>query len=150
MKRFLYITALLALLTAIWGCTRHNGDIGPWFGTWHVEAITVDGHPDGEYRGTLFMKFQGDVVNMTVVNDFEHTRADHWGRWSATSDELTLDYTYGDNITPAATGRYAPPAISLLPGGVTRLRILKLTGSRLELRYENAEGEVIDYFLKKW
>jgi hypothetical protein len=26
-------------------CTRNHGDIGMWFGTWHVEQITAGGAP---------------------------------------------------------------------------------------------------------
>ena len=42
----------MMVMLALGSCTRNHGDIGPWFGTWHVESITVGGASvatDGDY-----------------------------------------------------------------------------------------------------
>lgn len=140
----------VAVIFMLGACTRHNGDIGPYFGTWKVASITIDGLDDTDYDGTLFFKFQSDVICMTVVNGVEHTREDYWGRWSEDGSVLTIDFTYGDRYTPAATGQYAPPPESHLPSGVTRLEILSFSSSRMKLRYDSPEGEVYEYSLVKW
>ena len=47
----LLIIPLLAMLVFS-ACTRNHGDIGIWFGTWHVEQITAGGTPvivEGDY-----------------------------------------------------------------------------------------------------
>ena len=37
--------ALLLVIVAT-ACTHNDGDIGPWFGLWRVERLTVDGKND--------------------------------------------------------------------------------------------------------
>ncbi len=143
----LTLATLVAILT---GCTHHNGDIGPYFGTWHVEKMTIDGADDQAYGKNLFFKFQSDVICMVVVNDAEHTRSEYWGTWSEEGDKLTLKYTYGDDSTKPGSGRYAPPAVSHLPAGVSMLDIVKLKGSEMQLRYVNPENITYCYYLKKW
>ena len=63
-KTTLYIVLLIAvLLTA--SCTRNHGDIGIWFGTWHVEQITADGtrvNVEGDY----FFQFQNSFPDPTI------------------------------------------------------------------------------------
>ena len=62
MKKTLYILSLLALLLTA-SCTRNHGDIGPWFGTWHVETITADGTPV-TVVGDYFFQFQSGVFRV--------------------------------------------------------------------------------------
>ena len=147
-KRIIFsLTALVLMMCA---CTSHNGDIGPYFGTWHVEKMAIDGDDDANYDDNLFFKFQGDVICMVVVNDAAHTRAEYWGTWSECDDKLTLNYTYGDDNTKPGYGRYAPPAASHLPGGITILDIIKLKGGKMQLRYVSNEDVTYNYYLKKW
>ena len=75
LKQTIYIIRKLAVvlvsvmvMTGISSCTRNNGDIGPWFGTWKLTEITVDGTSDAGYEGNIFWKFQNDVFEMVRVN----------------------------------------------------------------------------------
>ena len=47
-------------------CTRNHGDIGIWFGTWHVEQITAGGTPVN-VEGDYFFQFQNKVVRVSQV-----------------------------------------------------------------------------------
>ena len=43
MKRTISTLLIAILLPVIAGCTRNDGDIGTWFGSWKLERITIDG-----------------------------------------------------------------------------------------------------------
>lgn len=144
------ILTLTTLLLTLSGCTRHNGDIGPYFGTWHVEKIEADGKEDDEYNDNLFFKFQSDVICMVVVNDAAHTRNEYWGTWSEDGNVLTLTYTYSDDKTQPGHSQYAPPAISHLPAGVSKLDIVRLKGDEMQLKYVSPNEITYKYYLKKW
>ncbi|MDE6525025.1 MAG: lipocalin-like domain-containing protein, partial [Paramuribaculum sp.] len=69
MRYLSVILSVVALTMLSAGCTRNNGDIGPWFGTWQVTRIDVDGVPADCYRGNVVMKFQSHVMESRTQND---------------------------------------------------------------------------------
>lgn len=91
-----FILTVMALLAT--SCTHNDGDIGPLFGTWHVEDIEADGTPLAGYQGNLFIAFQNSVVNLRVVDEQHHSYTDAWGNWQLTGDQLTI--TLPDNWYP--------------------------------------------------
>lgn len=144
-----YIISLCAVI-GLASCTHNNGDIGPWFGTWKLDRILVDGSVDGAYDGTVFWKFQSDVICMEQVDDLTHTRVEHWGTWSDGDGLLTLTFTYSDSNYPAGSFKYVPPVMTHLSAGVSGLEILRLNGSDMHLSYTSADGAVYQYILSKW
>lgn len=52
------IICTLALLFVLTGCIQNNGNIGPWFGQWKVERLTIDGKDDPDYAGNAFSAFR--------------------------------------------------------------------------------------------
>ena len=84
---------LLATLLALGSCTRNHGDIGPWFGTWHVESITVDGAPV-TVEGDYFFQFQSKVFRVSQVGGHEHL-VESFGTWDE-SDDGTMTITFPD------------------------------------------------------
>lgn len=153
MKKILnrYTLSLAMLMTLLLSaCTHHNGDIGPYFGTWKVDAITIDGNDDKEYADNMFWKFQSDVICMIVVDDTTHSRNEYWGTWSEDGPTLTLNYTYSDDRYQQGTSRYAPPAASHLPAGILNLRIVSQSGSEMQLEYTAGDGTSYSYNLTKW
>lgn len=90
MKKTLYIilSVMTVVLTA--SCTRNNGDIGPWFGTWDVENITASGtsvHVEGDY----FFHFQSNVFKVSLVGDHEQL-VESFGTWDENGDKMTIDF----------------------------------------------------------
>lgn len=142
------ITAAIAMIHT--GCTHNNGDIGPWFGTWHLDSVTIDGKTDGEYQGNIFWCFQSDVIRMVVVDDATHTRSDHWGTWSEDDNQLFLKYTYSDDTYKPGQGVYSPAHGIGLASGVTALTITSGPGSGLKLTHTLTTGETYTYVLSKW
>ena len=93
MKKSLHIIAALSVLIVLTlgACTRNHGDIGIWFGTWHVENITFNGtsiNPKGDY----FFQFQSHVFRVSRV--YGHEQLDEsFGTWEESEDgKLTVTF----------------------------------------------------------
>ena len=95
MKKTLYIINILAICL-LGSCTRNHGDIGPWFGTWHVESITADGSIyqyivpvdiDGDY----FFQFQSKVFRVSWVGDHEQA-VESFGTWDENYGKMTISF----------------------------------------------------------
>ncbi len=133
------IAVLLAIVAA--ACTHNNGDIGPWFGAWKVEAITVDGEPKADYGGNLFFEFQSTVVKMCLVGD-HHSTVNVMGNWDEDSGGV-LHLNFPDP-------RHQPIAVTGLPADC-RLSV-KWSGSRrMTLEWSDPDtGKTTAFSLKKW
>lgn len=150
MKRlFIILIPILSLLTA--GCTHNNGDIGPWFGTWQLEEITADGVADVDYHHDIFWQFQSTVFCMRKVTAL-HDVYPRWGTWQETGDNiLSLDFTHHDTDHPEGSTIYTPfPETHLKASGVSDLKIVEMSRSKLQLEYTGDDGITYRYFLKKW
>ena len=93
-----YLVCLVIMLPFIFGaCTHNNGDIGIWFGTWHVEKITyvASGEPVASYHGTHFMQFQSSVIRI-VATDSLHNFEQSFGVWDDATEGL-LNITFPDS-----------------------------------------------------
>ena len=151
MKQFIIIM-IAAIGWMLSSCTHNNGNIGPWFGTWKLNAITIDGEIDNEYadNDNLVWKFQSTVIEMQEILPM-HVTADHFGTWTQTSDRtVEMNFTYHDGLNPDGYPYYTPPASSHLPRGVFVMDILELTSSKMHLQYRANDGTIYTYYLKKW
>ncbi len=147
MKRIQYIGMLmLAIVTALASpsCTRNNGDIGDWFGSWRLESIDIDGTSDPEYTGPcVIWKFQNAAIEILIPDFDNHTTVGPTatGTWHEEDGYLYTDFTYGLGT---------PPVITRLPERA-RLKIIKLSRSNIELEYTSADdNKTYFYKLKKW
>ena len=90
MKKTLLYISLMAIVLVLGSCTRNHGDIGPWFGTWHVETITANGTPI-TVEGDYFFQFQSKVFRVSQVTDHEQT-VESFGTWDENGDKMTIDF----------------------------------------------------------
>lgn len=135
------IIAAAVILLLPSSCTRNNGDIGPWFGTWRLESITVNGEPDKAYAPPyLIWKFQSSIVQIINPDDAGHTASSATGTWSCDDNRLSLDFSWG--LGHEGSISHLPPQCELT--------VLRLSGSRIELRYDSSDGNTYIYLLKKW
>ena len=88
-KTLLYTISLIALLLMA-SCTRNHGDIGPWFGTWHVEQITAAGTPVN-VEGDYFFQFQSKVFRVSKVYGHEQL-VESFGTWDENGSTMTVDF----------------------------------------------------------
>ncbi len=97
--RFLKYSVLGFVATVLLSaCTHNNGDIGIWFGTWHVSKIArvVDGEPVQGYEGHHFMQFQSGVVRV-VATDSLHNFEQSFGMWDDKTEGLLHVYFPDDD-----------------------------------------------------
>ena len=134
---------LALVAVALGGCTHNNGDIGPWFGAWRVESITIDGEPAPDYAPPyLIWKFQSNVTLIQCPDDAMHQSYDMYGTWEQNGDRLSVNFDY--NSLPF------DESITRFPRKQT-FEILKLGGSGIVLSYVNDKsGQRLTYTLKKW
>lgn len=144
------VLCLIVIVMSTISCTRNNGDIGEYFGTWKLEKITIDGEIDADYDGNMFWKFQSTVFCMQMVDEY-HGSDTRWGTWRETANMLTLDFTHHDNNNPVGAPIYSPFEQSYLPSeSVVNLTIVAMLGSAMLLEYIDDTGRIIKYNLKKW
>ena len=78
----------MMVVMALGSCTRNHGDIGPWFGTWHVENITAGGSPV-TVEGDYFFQFQSKVFRVSQVK--EHNQlVESFGIWDENGDKMAI------------------------------------------------------------
>lgn len=141
------IIIVLTLLFA--SCTSHNGgDIGPYFGQWKLEEMTVDGVVDDGYEDNIFWKFQDNIICMVVIGE-RHEWMQYFGTWTEQGAVLTMQFTYGDAHNPPGTGAYCPPAALHLPSGIFTMDVISVSSSRMALSYRSPDGVVYGYRFTK-
>lgn len=147
MKTPLNIIAILML--ALCGCTHNNGNIGPWYGQWKLEALEVDGREDPAYGHNQFWAFQNDIL---VINEVM-SETDHlvrYATWRQEGEMLLIDFSHSDADTPSSDVNYTPPPIlGLKPQAVNALKIESLGHGRTVLTYDTGD-RLITYRLRKW
>ena len=94
MKKTLLYTILLIALLLMASCTRNHGDIGPWFGTWHVEQITAAGTPVN-VEGDYFFQFQSKVFRVSQVYGHEQL-VESFGTWDESEDGNKITISFPD------------------------------------------------------
>lgn len=129
-------------------CTRNNGDIGDWFGTWKMESMIIDdGAVDAGYDDNIIWKFQSDIISIVQVDDTEHDAMATYGRWAQIDDRLLLNFSFSDNN---GVDQYTPPAVTRIPRGESTMSIIELSRSHIRLLYKTYDNHTIVYTLNKW
>ena len=136
MKKTLFIISILSVLVLA-SCTRNHGDIGIWFGTWHVEPITAGGTPVN-VEGDYFFQFQSKVFRVSQVYGHEQL-IDSYGTWDENGDKMTISF-------PDPSTFYIT-----MPGLESRNDFTVTTTSSREVTFTktDANGTTFAYHLKK-
>ena len=146
LQHILYIALLLLTTTA---CTHNDGDIGPWFGTWHVEEITIDGTALAGYSGEYFFQFQSSVFCFRAV---EGEMSEDWycsyGHWSEDTGASTLTITFPDQDEIMTVTELTAIGFDLT--GTNVMHIDGRGSSTMTLTMTNTAGHRCVYTLKKW
>ena len=146
--RAISLKILLLSVLCLSSCMQHNGNIGDWFGTWHLQAITVDGVEDAAYEGNYFFQFQTDKVRLSEVapSGYPDLLDECFGRWKQEGNTLTLDFSHTSN-----SGSYwTPMAGTYLEKGVNILEINTISSKNLTLTLHSPSTPgTITYSLRK-
>ena len=140
------ILALLAL-AALNGCSRNNGDIGLWFGLWHLDTVEVDGKPDAAYDGQFYFLFQNKVFCVRHVDEVFHQNLESYAEWQESDDGKTIIINFVDN-------RFSPRVDDQLPdiylSTVTTMKVVTLNTTTMTLSRTSDSGTTITYHLTHW
>ena len=124
-------------------CTRNHGDIGPWFGTWHVESITAGGSiyqyiVPVTVEGDYFFQFQSKVFRVSHVDGHEQM-VESFGTWDEDGTTMTIDF-------PDPTVYYI-----VMPGLETHNSFTVITTSSHDVTFSKTDntGVTYQYHLKK-
>ncbi|MCH5217386.1 MAG: hypothetical protein J1F07_02350 [Muribaculaceae bacterium] len=150
MKKTLNILAVLILLLAAPGCTRPDGDIGVWFGSWHLESIMIDGVSEQSYADNpeIMFNFQGKVFNAAYME-----RAEIYGEWSYAGETLTLIASFQAGSGANLSYLFDPfPVAMHFPQGVDQLEITvtRLTSDIMQWQYTDQYGRMLTYNFRKY
>ena len=146
-QRLTHIILLTIALLALCGCTKNNGDIGHWFGLWHVDSIEIDGEPAADYDGNYYFMFQGKVFCVRYVFEQEHLMREAYARWEESDDRQHVTVNFADD-------NYQPFFGNDIPGNylstVNVLTVDTLTASTMVLHHSTPDGSLVTYRLTHW
>lgn len=135
------IICTLALLFVLTGCVQNNGNIGPWFGQWKVERLTIDGKDDPDYAGNAFFRFQASVFSVCISYPDEHTSGTYYGTWTENGDYVDVVFNTKE--------RAVPPHVYLKEQ--FRFRVIENNHKTKILEFVDEDtGITYTYYLKKW
>ena len=148
MKRTLtHIALVLTTLLALSSCSHNNGDIGYWFGLWHLDAIEVDGVPDDGYDGNYYFLFQGKVFCLRYVIESTHESLDAYAQWQESDDKQYVTINFIDN-------RFSPYFGDQIPlnylSTVSTLKVDTLTSTTIVLTSTLDDATTVTYRLSHW
>ena len=143
MKKTLYILSIVVLF-ALSACTRNHGDIGIWFGTWHVESIIKAGGiyqyiVPVDYEGDYFFQFQNKVFRVSLVGDHEQI-VESFGTWNdSESGKMVIDFPDPDVFYIQMPGLASHNTFTIVHSTSREVTLEKVTD----------DGTNYTYYLKK-
>ena len=155
-----FIPIMFILILSLSGCRVNNGDIGPLYGTWNIESLTVDGVDYEEWRNEIHpwttVEFQNNICMFKQAlepNDYL-VRVCTWSWLGGETEEnavLRLDFNHRDDNNPTGTGLYSPPAWLLLSGCLTADMVVTWAkhDRRMTWTTINASGQTLVFRLKQ-
>lgn len=141
MKRTLtHIALVLTTLLALSSCSHNNGDIGYWFGLWHLDSIEVDGVTDDAYDGNYYFMFQGSVFCIRWINEQQHEYIESFAQWSENTADGTMTINFiDDRFSPRVSEALPDPYLST----VTTMKVVTLNSTNMVLNYLNPDTGII-------
>ena len=144
-KTIFHIILFIVAMMALGGCARNNGDIGYWFGLWHLDSIEIDGTIDDQYDGKYYFLFQNKVFCVRYVEEAIHDYREAFAKWEEDADGKTMTIRFLDN-------RYYPFFGPNIPNNYlsieTRFNVITLNSTTMVLSYTNPDtGITYTYYL---
>ena len=140
MKKLINTLLALVALLPLAGCTHNNGDIGPWFGQWRIESITINGEKDTDYKGNLFFAFQSSVLRISTTNTQTHETGSLYSNWEEVDGYMNIKINEDNEAIRYAAHMYEKEM---------HMKIEKRSGDKI-LTYTNSKGEAVTYHLIAW
>lgn len=142
---FLLFFSLIPLTQS---CMQWNGDIGEWFGSWHLESLLINGEKDEDYKGNIMISFQGKIFDFAYME-----AAEIYGSWSYAGEVLTLIAGYNEGNGASLPHLFNPFPVALhFPADVEQIEITvtEMNGKTMQWQYIDQNGDLITYNFKKY
>ena len=139
MKKTKIFLCLSLLIFMVVSCTHNGGPSGDLYGRWYLERIEAQNMEVPDQHGDLFWAFQKNVVQIQRENGF-HSVSRIYGTFRRDDDFLFLDFPVEKDSPFPETGL----------GRENTLKILKMTGKKMELIYYPMEDCSLMYYFRKW
>ncbi|MBO4723487.1 MAG: lipocalin-like domain-containing protein [Muribaculaceae bacterium] len=144
-QRAIYIILSIATLLSLTSCTHNNGDIGYWFGLWHLDSIEIDGTPAADYEGNIYFMFQGKVFCIRCVDEVNHDYTESFAQWQESDDHQSMTLTFADDRFPPNISPLVPLEV------VTKFSVITLNRKEMVLEHVHSEtGITRTYHLTCW
>lgn len=153
MKKTVTIISCLIIICCLGhtSCMQHDGYIGNWFGSWHLEEMLIDGVPDAAYQEDeshqIMVSFQSDVFNMAYIDS-----AEVYGLWSYEGETLTMiaDIRNGNEFISTLLDPY--PVLMKFPKGVAEIEVTVVEINKRTMQWQRVdpEGHLITYNFRKY
>ena len=147
-KLLLFSAIALAASFGFARCTQADGYIGPWFGTWHIEQILIDGKEDPDYEANIVISFQGKIFKCGILES-----AEIYGSWEYAGEVLTLDAGYKTGTAVDFPHLFNPFPMALhFPADVEQIEItvVSINNRTMEWQYIDQNGDLLTYKLRKY
>lgn len=146
----LTLFGLAVVMFLLSGCTKPDGDIGDWFGSWHLTSIMIDGEEEAAYSENpeIMVSFQGKVFNMAYID-----RAEIYGSWSYAGEVLTLIAGYNAGGGSNIHYLFDPfPVVMHFPSDVEQIEITVTHIGRksMQWQYIDQNGRLLTYNFRKY
>ena len=146
MKRLAsYIILAIAATISLSSCSHNDGDIGYWFGLWHLDSIEVNGTPVPDYEGNTYFMFQGKVFCIRCVDEDNHDYNESFAKWQENDDHQSATITFADE-------HFLPIITPLIPlETITTFNVVTLNDKVMVLKHTHSEtGITRTYYLTRW
>ena len=132
------------------GCTKTDGDIGDWFGSWHLETILINGEEEASYSENpeIMFSFQGNIFNAAYME-----RSEIYGSWSYAGEVLTLIADYNAGGGANLTHLFNPfPVVMHFPADVDKIEITvtEINSKTMQWQFINQNGNLLTYNFRKY
>lgn len=137
MKKLLAICIMALILMS---CTENNGNIGPIFGCWKLDSITIgtDSHRLDSYKGDKYFAFQNNCVAIIqTVKDAEAITT--YGKWDMTSNGYMNFIFRGEKF----------PDLDSFEAQNNYCLVKELNNKRFVFTFVR-DNEFYTYYLEKW
>lgn len=132
------------------GCTKTDGDIGYWFGSWHLETILINGEEEASYSNNpeIMFSFQGNIFNAAYME-----RNEIYGSWSYAGEILTLIAGYNAGGGASNPNLFNPFPIAMhFPADVDQIEVTvtEINGKTMQWQYIDQNGDLLTYNFRKY
>lgn len=144
------LTLLITVLATacLPSCMQWHDTEGPWFGSWHIESLYINGEPDESYNAdpNIMISFEANIFDMGFLDGDEI-----YGTWNYAGEMLTLNASYKAGTWYNPQFKPFPVALHFLEGvEMVEISVTSLQNKTMQWQYIDQNDDLITYNLRKY